>query len=157
VSQVETVITDVKSEEGWRGFLYDDKTGKNLVQGSVIQGFGTAGWGFCLDAERGRPIPRPVGDFWLKYLVTDLERELLQWPQFPRLKPGYQRALLQMAYQMGTEPFDGDGYRDWKNMLAAMVRGDNAAAARHALDTKWHRVQTPARARRVAQLILEAA
>ena len=156
MSQVAAAIADLKLEEGWRASAYDDADGKPVVKGKTLVGYVTVGYGFCIDAVRGHPLPRIVGDFWLQTIVNGVERDLLQWPAFRELRPGFQRALIQLAYQMGAEPFDGDGVRDWQNMLSAMERDDPIAAAKHLLDSKVAREQTPARMLRVAEIVRKA-
>ena len=57
-------------------------------------------------------------------------------------------ALASMAYQMGR-----GGLRGFGRMLAAVRGGDYAAAADEMLDSRWARVDSPARARRMATLM----
>jgi lysozyme len=52
-----------------------------------------------------------------------------------------------MAYQMGVS-----GVLKFADMLAALERGERAAAATHALQSIWA-TQTPKRAKRIAALI----
>lgn len=59
-----------------------------------------------------------------------------------------QRALVNMAFQLGETRFRG-----FRLMIAAVKAGDWAEARRQALDSKWARSDSPARARRVAQAI----
>lgn len=64
---------------------------------------------------------------------------------FDGLSEPRQRALVNMCFQMGTK-----GLSEFKRMIAAIMRGDWAAAYIEALDSKWARSDSPARARRVA-------
>lgn len=151
---IEAIHDDLRREEGWRGFVYDDATGRSIVAGTTVKGHPTIGYGFNLSALTGRVLPQRVADLWLEILVEDIIRHLLRYlPWLPAQPADVQRALVNMAYQLGFEPFDGDGYKDWPNMLNALKAGDREAAAAHALDSEWARTQTPARARRVAALI----
>lgn len=132
-----TVADDIRAEEGWRPFVYAD-----------TRGFSTIGYGFLIDSRRGEGLPKEVGEFWLTYHLARLRGELVgRWPAFLRQPADVQRAVLNMAYQMGC-----DGVLGFKDMVAALERGDRAAAAAAAIDSKWHQ-QTPARAERVAALI----
>lgn len=63
-----------------------------------------------------------------------------------------QRALVNMAFQLGTE-----GLANFKRMVAAILRGDWAEAHKEALDSKWAKSDSPARAQRVAKGLLEDA
>lgn len=60
-----------------------------------------------------------------------------------------QRALVNMCFQLGAA-----GLADFKRMNAAIMRGDWATAHKEALDSKWARQDSPARARRVAFTLL---
>ena len=61
-----------------------------------------------------------------------------------------QRALVNMCFQMGA-----DGLANFKRMIAAIMAGDWLTAHREALDSKWARSDSPARAQRVANGLLE--
>lgn len=56
-----------------------------------------------------------------------------------------QRALVNMAFQMGH-----NGLLEFKDMIRAITAGDWVRAHAEALDSKWARKDSPARARRVA-------
>lgn len=64
-----------------------------------------------------------------------------------QLSPHQFSGLVQMVFQMGAPSVSR-----FKNMLRALRRGDNQTAMAEALDSRWAK-QTPARARRVAQMI----
>lgn len=59
-----------------------------------------------------------------------------------------QRALVNMCFQLGTQ-----GLANFRRMNAAIMRGDWATAYVEALDSKWARSDSPARAKRVALAI----
>jgi lysozyme len=56
-----------------------------------------------------------------------------------------QRALVNMAFQLGH-----DGLKGFREMIRAVTAGDWARAHTEALNSKWARLDSPARARRVA-------
>ena len=58
-------------------------------------------------------------------------------------------AMASMAFQMGM-----DGLLGFKSALAALHAGDFAGAKRHALNSKWAREDSPARAKRVTDLFV---
>lgn len=139
---------ELERDEGWREFVYDDATGEPIVRGSVVQGYPTIGTGFCISADRGRPLPKEIADRWLDQIIAEtcvaLDYRIPWW----REQPGeVQRALVSMAYQLGVS-----GLLNFRRMLAALQRGDRYEAAIEALDSRWSR-QTPARAQRIANLI----
>lgn len=70
-------------------------------------------------------------------------------PWWLTLSEPRRRALANMAFNMGVPRLLG-----FKNMLAAMERGDFARAAAEALDSQWA-CQVGERAKRIAALIRE--
>ncbi len=134
---IDELTEDLKSDEGWRPFAYQDHLG-----------FWTIGWGFLIDQRRGGEIPVPIAEAWLTYAATERWNQLVsRLPWLNEQPEDVQRALGNMAYQLGV-----GGVRRFKNMLKALKDGDREAAAVAALDSKWAK-QTPKRARRVAALI----
>lgn len=65
--------------------------------------------------------------------------------RFDSFTEARQRALVNMCFQLGT-----DGLANFKRMVAAILRGDWGTAYIEALDSKWARSDSPARAKRVA-------
>lgn len=65
--------------------------------------------------------------------------------KFASFSENRQRALVNMAFQLGTS-----GLANFKRMVTAIFQGDWEQAAVEALDSKWARDDTPARAARVA-------
>lgn len=138
------IIADLKSDEGWIPFAYDDKTGLPVE----CSGWVTAGYGFVIDARKKIGIPRPVAEFWLRYALNErLDAFRKLWPAFDTQPGQVQRALGSMCYQLGP-----DGLMHFPKMLKALVNGDREAAAMHALDSLWAS-QSPNRARRLAAMI----
>lgn len=59
-----------------------------------------------------------------------------------------QRALVNMCFQMGAQ-----GLAKFRKMVDAIMRDDWATAQAEALDSKWARSDSPARAQRVAHML----
>jgi len=134
---VNGLIDDLKTDEGWLPFAYQDHLG-----------FWTIGWGFLIDERRGGELPKEIAEQWLAYAVTRRWGQLLnRHPWIDEQPDDVQRALGNMAYQLGV-----GGVSNFKKMLAALKAGDRELAATEALDSKWAG-QTPERARRVVALI----
>lgn len=76
--------------------------------------------------------------------VADLDRSLPWWHD---LSEARQRALLNMRFNLGLSRLLG-----FKQMLAALERGDYETAAAQALDSQWAK-QVGDRAQRIAALI----
>lgn len=82
----------------------------------------------------------------IAHAAADLDRALPWWRG---LSEARQRALLNMAFNLGLPRLLG-----FTAMLADLERGDFAAAAREAVDSRWAR-QVGARAQRIAMLLAE--
>ena len=131
------LIEDLKSDEGWRPFAYEDHLG-----------FLTIGFGFLIDERRGGELPVEIAEDWLTYAAIKRWDELrVALPWLDLMAEDVQRALANMAYQLGV-----NGVLRFRKMLAKLKQGNRAAAAAEALDSRWA-VQTPRRAKRVTDLI----
>lgn len=145
---IAAVLDDLRADEGFRDHVYDDATGKPIVKGSLVQGYPTIGYGFCVDQAKGTPFPRDIADLLLERVAQEKWQALLTaLPWLAQQPEDVQRALANMAYQMGVS-----GVTRFGRMLAALETGDREQAAQHALQSLWAR-QTPGRAGRVAALL----
>ena len=68
--------------------------------------------------------------------------------RFDSFTEARQRALVNMCFQMGTQ-----GLAKFRRMIDAIMRDDWATAQSEALDSKWARSDSPARAQRVAHML----
>lgn len=133
------LIASVMAGEGCRLTAYKD-----------TEGVWTAGWGRNLQTMR---ITQATADEWLREDLATAEAAARVLPCWQHMDTQARRnVLIELVYNMGPEPFDGDGYRDFTNTLAAMARKDWPAAERELLDSKWAR-QVGARAVRLARLM----
>jgi lysozyme len=143
-----SVEETLKQEESWRASVYDDATGQPITKGTLVQGYPTIGFGMCVDAFKGTPMPKEVGELWLQMLEAEKRAGLTaQWQPFLSQPAEVRDALVLMAYQLGVE-----GVLGFKLMLAALAKNDREAAAVAALNSQWH-VQTKDRCERVADMI----
>lgn len=132
----------IAEEEGLKDVPYYDS-----------EGYVTWGIGHLCDPRKPTRIPMQVVQ--LMYDI-DLAQKRKIAEQFPGYAAGneFQRAVLtSMCFQMGGEPFDGDGVGDWKNFVAALKAGDFRGAATHGRDSLWWRKQTPERAERQMRML----
>lgn len=134
---IDDLLEDLKRDEGWVPHAYQDS-----------EGYWTIGYGFLIDERRGGYLPLSIGEIWLE------QAAMRRWNELARKEPwlleqpeAVQRAVANMAYQMGVE-----GVRDFEQMLRALRAGSRRLAAKHALDSRWAK-QTPERALRVATLM----
>lgn len=136
----EALRQDLLRDEGLRLAAYPDHLG-----------FLTIGVGRLIDPRK--PGAGLTHDEALYLLDNDMRAclsDLSGFPWFDRLWPVQQRALLNMRFQLGPT-----GFRGFRRMLAALDRGDIAAAVREALDSRWA-TQTPDRAQRVVAQLARA-
>ncbi|CCG40170.1 Lysozyme [Magnetospirillum molischianum DSM 120] len=134
------LYADLRRDEGLR-----------LVAYRCTAGVLTIGYGHTSGVCEGDTCTPEQAEAWLQNDVaaalTGLDHALPWWR---RLAESRQRALANMAFQLGLARLLG-----FKRMLAALERGDYATAAAEALNSKWAREDTPERAHRVVRLIRE--
>jgi GH24 family phage-related lysozyme (muramidase) len=117
-------------------------------------GFLTIGVGHLVDERKGGKLPHTIIESLLDYDIAAVYQQAQTIPGFNRLNEIQRAVVCSMVFQMGMEPFDGDGFKDFKNFLASLAAGDLSAAAAHGLDSKWAREDTPARAKRQMQMLM---
>ncbi len=124
-------------DEGFRSAAYRDHLG-----------YLTIGIGRLIDKRRGGGITRDEAAYLLGSDIAKIEAALdARIPWWRGANPRQQRALLNMAFQMGV-----GGLMKFKRTLAMARRGDWNQAATNALKSRWAR-QTPTRAKRVAAMM----
>lgn len=137
------MVAELKADEG-----QVKRNGKHVVYKDHL-GFDTLAIGRLVDRRRGGGLSDAEAEY---LLINDIEERdaLLRrvLPFYAKLDAVRQRALLNMAFQLGVA-----GLLDFKQMLAALAKGLYQAAAKEALDSDWAKLQTPARAKRVAYMI----
>jgi lysozyme len=143
------LLDTLANEEGFRPYVYDDATGEPIVPGYTCIGHPTIWYGLCLEKGRVPKLPIGMPREALQYVSQGKYGDLVNRAPWIIGQPDDVRlALALMAYQLGAS-----GVLGFKRMCAALQRGDREAAADEALDSEWHRKDSPARARRVAELI----
>lgn len=129
------LVEQLRSDEGEKLYCYQDSLG-----------YFTIGVGILIDSRKGGGLRQEESDFILANRLKLAElalREKLPW--FDKLDRVRQAALLNMAHQLGIA-----GVMGFPKMLDALRDERWAEAEFQALDSKWAKEQTPARARRVA-------
>ena len=133
------IVDDLVRDEGFRAKAYRDHLGKLTI-----------GIGFLIDPDEPGAIemPRSVANLWMLDILRERRQALdAAIPWWTELSEGRQRALLNMAYQLGTA-----GLLKFKIMLALLEAKIWKAAAVEALDSRWAK-QTPERAERIYELL----
>ncbi len=124
-------------DEGFRSAVYQDSLG-----------WWTIGIGRLVDGRKGGGISQEEAAYLLANDLAAKERELdhaLPW--WRTMTVPRQRALRNMAFNLGVE-----GLLKFKNTLAAMQRGDYAAAAAGMRGSLWAK-QVKGRAERLARIM----
>ena len=132
------LVEEIKCEEGFMPVVYLDGKGKKTI------GYGTL-------LEDG--ISEAEAELLLRHRLSLMERELENsrvGEVYENLRPLAQRAVLNMAYNMGVPSLLG-----FRKMWAALGEGDYEQAAGEALDSVYAR-ELPARAGRVAERMRSA-
>lgn len=131
--EVETVLRDLRSDEGLRLKPYVDSVRKQTI-----------GYGHNLD-DLG--ISERMADFMLAEDFTNTLTELNeQLPWWKNLTESQRRRLMNMAFNLGLPRL-----LKFEKMLKALRKGNGERAAAEALDSKWAK-QVGTRAWRIAAL-----
>lgn len=116
-------------------------------------GFLTIGVGHLIDKRKGGRLPEQIIDALLDYDIIE-HRALLRsaQPWVSQLDQVRQAALDDMTFNLGIEPFDHDGFKDWPMFINQVQTGQYAAAAANMLSTTWA-TQVGPRATRLAGMM----
>lgn len=140
------LVIDLRTDEGWRGYLYDDANDAPIRSGSYVRGHPTAGYGFALDVA---PLTQDEALPILRGRVSKVAAELLTtlaWTA--NLSEPRQRALANMAYQNGV-----DGLLKFTTFLGLLqMQKFEEAATDLEENTQWYK-DSGSRAARIAALI----
>jgi len=136
----------IKGDEGYREFVYDDATGKEIVAGTLVIGNPTIGYGRLL--TKGRGINNDEAEAFLDRDLQETLTSLINlFPWFTGLDSVRADVVVSMAYNMGVPTF-----RKFKNTIAAIESEQWDLAAREILDSKAAR-QLPARYMKFANMM----
>lgn len=133
------LLAQLERDEGKRATVYKDHLG-----------YDTIGIGRLVDPRKpGAGLRETEMRLMALNDIDEREAELTRrLPWFGGLDEVRRAALINMAFQLGVE-----GLMGFRRMLDAMRDEHYADAAHHALDSKWAKVDTPARAKRIARQI----
>jgi len=132
--------------------------GERLEAYQDTRGFWTIGVGHLLPDPRspkwrGYRITKEASDQlfeldWVKHYEE--VRVHAPWAlQFDEVRA---YVIVDMTFNLGIEPFDGDGFKDWPIFVRQLKANDWAAAASNMRSTLWAR-QVKGRAHRLARMI----
>lgn len=128
----EALLAQLKLDEGFRGYIYDDATSKPLRPGMTCVGHPTAGYGLALDVD---PLTEPeASDLLASRMDLMVTRLQVALPWIDGLSDGRQRALYDMAYQLGVT-----GLQAFGTFIGLMQTGNFSSAADDLETTAWHK------------------
>ena len=132
--------------------------GERLTAYQDSRGFWTIGVGHLLidprnPKWRGATITQEACDQlfeldWVKH-ITLIEKYVPWALAFDEVR---RYVIVDMTYNLGVEPFDGDGFHDWPIFVRQLKANDWVAAASNMRSTLWAR-QVKGRAQRLARMI----
>ena len=116
-------------------------------------GYWTIGIGHLIDRRRGGKLPEHIIDALFDYdLMQHAEDLYTAMPWVHGLDEVRQCVLLDMCFNLGVEPFDGDGFKDWPMFVNQVKTGDYQKAANNMRATLWAK-QVKGRAERLAKMM----
>ena len=133
--------------------------GRKLEPYKDSLGYWTIGVGHLIDRRRGKSCPSQIPltceecDLLLAQDISEHKAELdraLPWAS--TLDEVRYTVLLDMVFNLGIEPFDNDGFKDWPNFLAQVKGGRFDEAAVNMLSTLWAK-QVKQRALRLSEMM----
>lgn len=129
------IVDQLRRDEGESPTCYQDHLG-----------YWTIGVGRLIDAKKGGGLRPDEISYLLNNDIQD-RREALDkaLPFYKNLSPQRQGVLINMAFNLGVA-----GLLKFKNMLAAVEKGQWGIAAKEMIDSTWAR-QVPLRAARLAR------
>lgn len=127
----------LNEDEGRRQFVYKDSLG-----------YWTIGVGRCVDQRKGRGISNDEIDYMLQNDITlDMDLARKDIPSFDSLSDNRKAVLISMEHQLGSLAV-------WPTFRSCIAREDWDGAHAAGMDSKWARSDSPARAKRLMDMLL---
>ena len=128
----------LKREEGVVKHAYQDS-----------KGYWTIGVGRLIDKKKGGGLSLEEIDYLLQNDVDKVAQQVNEkLPWVKNLTSNRKAVLYAMAFQMGI-----NGLLGFKNTLKMIEQGNYEGAAKGMLNSKWAKTDSPARAKRTAELM----
>lgn len=147
------LLDSVTSDEAYKITPYKDSKGLwTFAIGRCLEThpLTAAEWKMLLDNGWINVSVGKLGAQWMASTeLHNCEVSLKIFPWFSQIGDVRQNAFIEMAYQMGLDHFNG-----FHQMITAASVGDWAAVHDEALDSKWAREDSPARAKKLATMLL---
>ena len=131
----ETLVEDIKKEEGYRSSVYLDTLDKPTI-----------GYGFLIDTlELQEDICELILMRKLEKLIKSIKFNF-KW--FDDMPDKVQDVIINMCYQLGVS-----GVSKFKKTVQLIKNKQWDRASVEMLDSKWAREQTPQRAKRLSEIV----
>ena len=131
----ETLVEDIKKEEGYRSSVYLDTLDKPTI-----------GYGFLIDTlELQEDICELILMRKLEKLIKNIKFNF-KW--FDDMPDKVQDVIINMCYQLGVS-----GVSKFKKTVKLIKNKQWDRASVEKLDSKWAREQTPQRAKRLSEIV----
>ena len=131
----ETLVEDIKKEEGYRSSVYLDTLDKPTI-----------GYGFLIDTlELQEDICELILMRKLEKLIKNIKFNF-KW--FDDMPDKVQDVIINMCYQLGVS-----GVSKFKKTVQLIKNKQWDRASVEMLDSKWAREQTPQRAKRLSEIV----
>jgi lysozyme len=131
----ESLVEDIKKEEGYRSSVYLDTLQKPTI-----------GYGFLIDTlELQEDICELILMRKLEKLIKSIKFNF-KW--FDDMPDKVQDVIINMCYQLGVS-----GVSKFKKTIQFMKNQQWDRASVEMLDSKWAREQTPQRAKRLSEIV----
>jgi len=131
----ESLVEDIKKEEGYRSSVYLDTLDKPTI-----------GYGFLIDTlELQEDICELILMRKLEKLIKSIKFNF-KW--FDDMPDKVQDVIINMCYQLGVS-----GVSKFKKTIQFMKNKQWDRASIEMLDSKWAREQTPQRAKRLSEIV----
>lgn len=140
------MITNIRSllelHEGRVPYAYQDSLG-----------FWTIGVGHLIDKRKGGALPPQIIEALLSYDIATHQNLLIgALPWVVNLDEVRYAVMVDMTFNLGVEPFDHDGFKDWPMFVEQVRTGQFAAAAVNMRSTLWAQ-QVKIRAVRLSKMM----
>lgn len=126
------MITNLRNllilHEGYSEKMYKDSLG-----------FWTVGVGHLIDPAKGGSLPPHIVQALLTWDIAEHQNQLTAAQPWVRtLDEVRQTVMDDMTFNLGIEPFDHDGFKDWPIFIEQVRTGQYAAAAANMRSTVWY-------------------
>lgn len=121
--------TLTKTHEGFKKEVYYDSLG-----------FVTGGYGCLLDPRKKASLPAHIWEIIFEYQYGEHE-ELMNklQPWITQIGEVRNAIMLDMHFNLGPEPFNNDGFKDWPIFINQVKTGQYLAAAANMRATLWYK------------------